>query len=259
MFTILVALTLTPTAEALSCIEGAGDAFPSDSAVGVSLDVIPRISLYGLAEVTQELVIIDEAAGTLVPFTAEVVENPGNTHLAWLRPDGPLSPDVSYSVAVLSGEDLDDAWRLSTFTTGDAALSGDPQAPTVLDVDRDKGKDMWGSWDWIRIGIDSEPATYQVQVASSADFSDAEEIHLLANSYDGIELSVGSGVCGGSLELASGEQFVRVAAVDYAGNVSEYSSSQSSGCSAVSGASSLTGALFGVLAVLGMRRRKVTT
>lgn len=259
MLTILIT-ALTPTADALSCMYGPGDAFPLDGAVEVTLDAIPRVSLYGLMSLEeQEVVLIDEATGELVPVTIEVTENPGDTHMAWLRPDSPLQPETAYSVATLSSDDLEDAWRMSTFTTGSAALAGEPAPPAVLGADRDRGRDMWGSWDWIQIEVDSEPATYRIQVASSADFSDAREVDVLASTYgEGTELSVGSGVCGGPLPLERGEKLVRVAAVDYAGNVSAFSEHSSAGCSAISGASSLTGALLGLLAVIGMRRRSVT-
>ena len=46
MLTILIP-ALIPTADALSCMAGPGDAFPRDGAEEVPLDAIPRTALYG--------------------------------------------------------------------------------------------------------------------------------------------------------------------------------------------------------------------
>ncbi len=259
MLTILAALI--PTADALSCVYGPGDAFPADGATGVLLDAIPRVSLSGATSLEGfELVILYEDTGTLVPFTAAVVQNPGDTHMAWLTPDSPLSPETTYSIATLYGGDLEDAWRMSTFTTGDALSDGAPEVPVVLNAERDRGRDMWGSWDWISIQAESGPATFRVQVASDGDFSDAREVDVIGYGDEGwFELSVGDGVCGGPLPLERGDDLVRLAAVDDAGHVSAFSEAQRAvGCAAVPGGASLLGGLLGLLGV-GLRRRVTAT
>ena len=250
-------IALTPTADALSCMYGPGDAFPYDGAAEVPVDVLPRTALYGSATDDFGLALIDEDAGTVVAATVEVSENPGDTHLAWIHPDTLLSPDTTYSVVTLDGGSIENAWRLSTFTTGAASDEAAPEAPSVVSTDRDRGRDTWGSWNWITIAVDSVPASYRVQVATDADFSDAVEVEVVGHEEgSSFALSVGDGLCGGPMSLPTGENHVRVAAVDYAGNVSAFSEHHSAGCSTLSGRGSLAGMLLSVLAVVGLRRRR---
>ena len=255
---LIILTALTPTADALSCMYGPGEPFPRDAAVDVPIDVVPRVSLYGIQEVG-DLVLIEESSGQVVASEIEVVLNPGDVHMAWLRPQASLLPQTKYSLLASVVDDASEPWQLATFTTGDAASSEEPEVPAVLSIRRDRGKDIWGSWNWLDIEVSAAaPATYRVQVAGNDQFSDYREVDVISYAEDFSTFSVGSGVCGGSLELEAGESVVRVAAVDYAGVASEFTPTQSAGCSTLTGRGSLPAAIFSFLALFRLRQRRAT-
>lgn len=255
----LLALSLVPQAEALSCLEGPDAPLPADGAVDVPTDVQVRVAMHWADTDTYSLHLLDEL-GQEVAATLEMVENPGSSDLAWVRPDAELSPNSSYSLHAGMNEQIWDDWALTTFTTGSAAQSDSPEAPAVLSVERDRGTDIWGSWDWLRIEVDSAaPASFLIEVATDETFSDARQAHVTEwNGGEGeLELLVGDGLCGGNMPLLDGERWVRVAAVDYAGNISDFAAAEApAGCSSAGGpASGLAGVLGFFLVALGRRRR----
>ena len=140
---MILALILTPSADALSCMYGVDNGFPVYEATDVPIDVIPRMSVYGAID--SQPVLIDLSTEERVSITTELVSNPGDTHTVWLRPDALLSPNTTYSIVTFNGKtSLEDALFHTTFTTGEAESDGSVDAPVLLDADRDRGRDMWG-------------------------------------------------------------------------------------------------------------------
>ncbi|MCB9797376.1 MAG: hypothetical protein H6741_32200 [Alphaproteobacteria bacterium] len=255
----LLSAPIFPQAHALSCADGPDTPLPVDGATGVPTDVLPRVSMQGSGLDVYALFLVDEL-GQEVPVTLEEVENPGSTNMVWIRPDAPLEADASYSIYASAEGDTWGDWTLSTFTTGDGPSEGMPVAPEISGVTRDKGRDVWGSWNWLDVDLRTEgPSSFVVELASDEGFSDAREVQL--THWDGgegaIELYVGDGLCGGPIPLEDDERWVRVARVDYAGNVSDFGvAPKAVGCSSAPGSASGLAGLLGLVLVAGARRRR---
>lgn len=142
-----------------------------------------------------------------------------------LTPEAELEAGRSYGLYVVELEE----WTAEPIVSFTAASESDmtaPDAPVIESATRDFGSDEWGSWKWIDIGVEAPGeavgGAYEVEVSANEDFSDAE-LALVPASED--LLKVGSGLCEQSLSMAVEDiRWVRVTAIDHAGNRSEEAS-----------------------------------
>ncbi len=250
---LLLAPLLATPAHALSCAVGTQSTFPADGATGVPTIVQPRLWILGSPDASP--ILLDEADAP-VPFQSEIVSDEGaGERVLALRPDAPLEAGSTYRLMSPLAPDV----PVATFTTGEGPDETPPAPPMVLDVDRDGGVSTWGRSRWNAIWVDEpdEPVIYEVDIAHRADFEVFRTVQATAwRDEDGRVVDVGSGVCGGLVELERGERHVRVRAVDLAGHVSaDASPERASGCTAA--AAPVGGMAFGAaLLVVGLRRRR---
>lgn len=257
MLAFVTALLASAPSHALSCALYPSSPLPSQGATGVPLDVVPRV--YLPKSLHDGLWLVDED-GNEVPTTVELVENPTRSMLAYLRPDAPLAPNTRYLFTTLDpSNDYDRVGEFSYFTTGDKQTADLGEPAAVVEVVRDRGRDLDGSWDFFDMTIgEGAPASYVVQISDSARFGSVQEVERTASDVLEGTFSIGSGSCTDDVSLRRGERWVRVASVDYAGNVSEFVElGAARGCSNLPGRA---GAGLGVLAgllLVGRRRRLV--
>jgi uncharacterized protein (TIGR03382 family) len=103
-----------------------------------------------------------------------------------------------------------------------------------------------------------EDVMYLVDVAGDAGFTDARTAHVLGwqSNAGTTDVSVGTGPCGGPLEIDGSDRFVRVRAVDAAGNISVISAGErAGGCSSLPSPLAPSALLVLLLAGLARRRR----
>ena len=134
-------------------------------------------------------------------------------------------------------------------------LSPIPEAPEIIDIDRDYGWDTWGSWRWLNIDIDKGDKNniYRVEVADNENFNNSEVIY--TDSYDSV-VTVGSGLCHANMDMdARDVKWVKVSTLDVAGNSSDTLDAFQRGCSSVAQPANLLLMLF-ALPLIVLRRRE---
>ena len=255
-----VALAAPSQALALSCANGPLHTFPADGQDEVPTNAVVRVTFLWDSPDATPIALVDAAGEVVDADLVQVSEGEAGEDVWALEPTASLAPLATYELQVRFDEQ--DPWVMASFTTGDEADHVLPDAPIVLDVDRDRGRGIWGKWLYNEIQVvpADEPVMYEVDVASDAEFSDVRTVQVSGwPDQDWVAVSVGSGLCGGSLELDGADRHVRIRAIDLAGNMSvEDVDEKVGGCSStatpVGGGVAILLGLFGL--GLGRRRRR---
>lgn len=255
-------LLSTHSAHALSCFDGPSEAYPPDGEQQVPLNAVPRVTLSS----TEVPLLLVDSSGREVPIQPQRVENPGGIDMLYLMPDDPLLPDTTYTLSAGETEEYGASWTVSTFTTGSEATTTPPQAPLLDRVERDRGHDSWGPWDWLiaSLQIDDSsgrhPGTFLVEISDSEDFTNAQRVEVFGWEELGEwQVMVGSGPCSGAIVLERDQGSMRVALAGPDGQISDFSEGISArGCSAAPAAPTASMALLAFLlgAVGRVRRRR---
>jgi len=244
---------------ALSCAWGPIASLPPDGATGVPTNAVLRV-IYLSSGPDETPVTLLGPGGQSVDVTLELASGEGGGERTYaLTPFTPLEPSTTYRIAVGEHPEAPDPWILATFTTGAGPATQAPEPPVIIDTDRDAGSGEWGPWRYHSLVVEpaGAPVFYEVDVASTADFSSFRTVQVAPRS-DGEHdvVAVGVGLCGGSLPLERRDRWLRARTVDMAGQISETSAAaRAGGCSAVAGPASGLGALL-LAGALGLRRRR---
>ena len=216
-------------AHALSCRHGFTDSIPSNHALDVPTNVAPVLLFAGGSEET-ELTLTHIESGRGIDFSVTPL---GSKNVLQIQPMEELLPNTKYALGLynqwyqMTGDSI-------TFTTGSSADTTAPKEPKIIDIQRDFGRDYWGSWKWLDIELESSNADglYRIEVADNEAFDNSEVIYV--DSYDSV-LYVGRGLCDQNMKTAANDvKWVRVSAIDLAGNQSDGPEAYASGCSSVS-------------------------
>jgi hypothetical protein len=251
--TLLSALLLPSSAEALSCMAGVYEATPRSGLTDLPINTLPLV-WSALTHPNSDLRLLNVDTEEELDFSLTHL----GSSLYTIDLDSDLEAGTTYQL-------IEYEWELSTFTIGDSIDEDGPETPIITDLDRERGSDIWGNWDYLVISTESseDVAYFEVEVSDNANFDNPS----IAWS-DSVEQSlwIGSGVCGGNLPSREVRdiQFVRLTAYDYAGNPSEPSDivewkrsekidTTARGCSVLPGS---TVGLWGLLSLLGLRRRR---
>lgn len=201
------------------------------------------------AEQSGAFVLRDLDTEAEVPFIADVLG--GDTFR--LVPNDELQPNTRYGVFTQEAP----GQAALTFVTGTGPDTTPPETPVVLSVTKDFGSDTWGRWQWIDTTLEGASedleGAYEVEVSASSEMTDSETVWV---HQDSSIVSVGSGICLSNLEMdPKSVRFVRVKAVDLAGNTSEASvpTGRSGGCQ--QGPRGAVGVLVSLLSMILLRRR----
>jgi hypothetical protein len=155
-----------------------------------------------------------------------------------IEPSAPLTSNTQYEV---SGESSprDPEQFVVRFRTGNAPDDEAPPAPTLTEVKSEVGTDEWGDWEWLVLVTDTATSSndlyLEAQISKSDEFIDATTMS--ATGYHTVQF--GTGPCGGNFSaIGKGDYFVRIRAVDWAGNTSAWATHDSQvstrGCAAAS-------------------------
>lgn len=231
-------------AHALSCMEGVTDtnigAYASDIPINavisvwllwVDLDVYPLT--LRLSDTQEE-----------VPATYTDV---GINGLVRIEPEEDLMPNTKYEV-------FESSFMHQTvlqFTTGEERDDTPPNAPEILDVSKDYGFDMWGSWKWLDLSLNEKEANgyYKIEVSRTSDFSNSE-ITYVKDPY------IGSGLCSSNIDMdPSAVQWIKVTAIDVAGNESTTNEPYQRGCSSTQPPMHLLLPMLSISLLVSRRRR----
>jgi len=174
----------------------------------------------------------------------------GVNGLVRIEPEENLLPNTEYEVIEENYAD-----QVLHFTTGEDIDETPPNSPTIINVSKNFGFDVWGSWKWLNIELeDWETNSYfKVEVSRTEDFSESEITYVSA--HDGIP-SIGTGLCDSNIEMdPTVVKWIKVTAIDAAGNESETQEPYRRGCSSSQAPMHL---LLPILAIplLILRRRR---
>jgi hypothetical protein len=272
---ILASLFHASTGFALSCEEsGLQGSAPATTAVDVPVNAELVFSMLG--DNLRDLVLVDAGTGAELPYSL-TSQTEGLRTVYSVTPDELLSADTDYD---LSWRGPSESYTLE-LTTGAEVDETPSVAPIIDQVVADSVTDEWGTWYRFDVvyafdTLDSvDPGDrYEVEIADNPDFNDAT----VRTAY-GSPSRFGADPCwssdGDFVKETDLRQWVRVTAVDMAGNRSEVSSAfmitrQASepdhmvewrcgtgiSCSAVSVAPGATGVFTLMLAGLTLARRR---
>jgi hypothetical protein len=253
---LLAALALPLPASALSCAWGPTEFFPVDGATHVPTNVVVRVVVFGEPTGEEAALFLVDAAGAEVPWTRAVVSEGEAGSSVWsFTPDEPLVASERYQIVRST---VDSPSAFVTFTTGAGPDTTPPDAPMIEEIRRDTGLNEWGSWHHhdIRLAQPGEPIFARVEVSDNPDFSGSRVVEAAVfHDGDSFRTVVGNGLCGGELDLSRSDKFVRVSAIDRAGNVSATADEdRARGCSTLATPTGWAPTLL--LALLALRRRR---
>jgi len=247
---LILSVLMSGDAHALSCEYGFSDSIPADMSVDVPTNVTPYLMFAGGVS-DLEFSLVHLASGELVRVEAEAL---GNQDIMQVRPQEELQPNSQYELRFINDE-----YQMYpdtvTFTTGAEADLEAPEAPQIIDIERDYGWDMWGSWRWLDIELAPASAQniYRLEVADNENFANSEIIY--TESYDSI-VSIGQGLCAKNMQKdARDVKWVKVSTLDLAGNSSGALEAFQRGCSSASQPANVFFVLFS-LPLLVLRRRQ---
>lgn len=248
MLRVLLALAVLAPAQVLACSYARPflDALtPKDGAGQVPLNA--EIKLIA-CESGVSWTFVD-AAGVEVPVTRST-----RGPLTILRPMAPLQPFTRYTVTVTGADET----AASTFVTGERldeaapVLAGQPSVMAFNNKHEPfpsscgKGESFWFTWP--TLSDDSTPAGELILEARVGETSDTLSAEPVIATQTGT-LALGRPVCGGYSTLDKSSVVLSARAVDWAGNVSEFTThpvKNACGCSA--GGPGLLVAALGLLA-----------
>lgn len=215
---LTLALALAAPAFALDC-DFSDRVLPSSGEVDVATSAAPvLISPYPN---DGRDIWLEDAEGAPVTTTPELLQQEGNRFLR-LVPAAPLSPGATYVVrAALPDETPAEATR---FTVGEGPDTTPPTGGGLGEVSAAYDPDgEWGEERLISLSLqpatDEDPVYYEVQLAASADFSDAITVR---SNYTSAFFGVG--LCQTTWEaLPLDTAFhLRARAVDLSGNATDW-------------------------------------
>lgn len=251
---ILTALVASTPAFALDCAFGPSNSLPENGATDVPVNVVFRQGWAGMSAAIPFHLVVD-ATDEAVEGTWAAAEGTG---VAMFTPDADLLPHTSYRVVFEEDVGSDGG----VFTTGEASDDVAPDAPVIDSAIRDEGHDRdWGDWRYNHVTLSADEVLfYRVEVADNDAFSGSRFVEIAPwGDAETVEMNVGSGLCGGPIEIDRNERHMRVQAIDMAGNLSDatyvLTDGGSAGCSSTGAAPFGLAALFG-LALVVRRRRK---
>lgn len=210
----VIALLSTP-ARALDCASGILATLPESGADGVPTNAILSLyySDYSAPPASAEISLTDSSGAPvdiLVDIEGDVLR---------IRPEELLSPQTGYTLEI-----IDDRWTRTTlpFRTGDGEDLVRPVVPELLSIERVYETDQWGERAGIAVEI-AEPSEdeifWEYEISQSEDFLDAA---IVRSPFPSTLL--GRDFCGESWPEYDSypEYFIRVRAIDLAGNASDF-------------------------------------
>jgi hypothetical protein len=251
-FALLSFVCLMPaSAHALSCVSGPYAVFPSDT-LDVPLNAQIVVWYSGLTVEDVPLQLVEVYRAKVVPVSLESVEDSGAA--VRMIPDEPLKPDLMYRIEALWPDRVPQA--ISLFNTGESADTTAPKAPGILSVERGEADGEWGPTDFVRTEVNpaKELVYYRVEVSSDEAFTESEFSTVMTHEE---AVKIGHNLCENTLQMpAMDVRFVRLTAIDMAGNESVNSQVGKTGGCSVIGASGLGWLGFGVIPLVFGRRRQ---
>lgn len=253
---IMMALVsvLPSTASALSCADGPYFNLPEDGATAVPLNAQLSIWHSSFGGDDPMLRLVEKDTGIERALSVSKVEDSGG--LIHFVPDELLSANTSYSVEMVrTGVESHSYFN---FETGDAVDEEAPTVPLLNEVTlRENNDGQWGQTDSVSVEVSQadEVVYYQFEVADNAEFGGSEFSSIFVMD-DGVTAMIGHDLCVTTLQRdAMDVDYVRLVAIDLAGNKSAVSEfAEPKGCSAL-GLGSVGWLGLGVLPVLFGRRR----
>lgn len=255
-FSVLFALgCLAPaSASALSCVSGPYFSVPAADSVDVPTNV--KLALWYADQNPDDVPVrlIESGTDEEMDLTIVPIGDSGGGYS--FIPETSLKPGTSYSLEISYGNDTYS--KYIEFETGETADELAPASPNLLSIETGQQDTEWGNTDWVRtdVGESAEEVYYRVEVADNASFANSETSTVY---YYGERVSVGKGLCERTLTMdATDVQFVRMTAIDRAGNESVVSEiGEPMGCSSI-GAAKMAGwmSLAMLPVLLGRFRRR---
>lgn len=215
MFAALALLALLSTpARALDCAGGILATRPESGAEDVPTNTILSLyySDYGLPPSGAEVSLID-GSGAPVDILVDIAGD-----VLRVLPTAPLSPRTGYTLEI-----IDDRWTRSSllFRTGDGEDLVRPAEPNLLSLERIYEADEWGERAGIAVEIEQpgDVVFWEYEISQSEDFLDSI---LIRSPFPSTLL--GRDYCGESWPQYESYlyYFVRVRAIDLAGNASDF-------------------------------------
>ena len=251
---MLLASVVPSTAFALSCAEGPYFNLPEDGATAVPLNAQLSVWRSSFGGDEPMLRLVEQASGVELSLSMSLVDDSGG--LLHFVPEENLSANTVYLVErVFENRDPEPYFQ---FETDDSVDEEAPASPIIQEVTVREDKDgHWGPTDSVNVVFEhpSDIVFYQFEMADNASFENAELSSIFATN-DGTSAHVGHDLCVDTLRRdAMDVEYVRLVAIDLAGNrsaVSEYA--EPKGCSAL-GLGGVGWLGLGVLPVLFGRRR----
>ena len=269
MSTLLSALLSTTPAQALSCMEGVFDSSPDMDVITLPANgkiIVWNAASFDVTGFSDTLELVDEDTGQLIDIELQAI----SSTVTEVLPVEPLNSDHMYVLRTNWGNP-EETWSHAAFVLENNTDLTAPEQPSILSSERDYGTWEWGDWDKQHISVDAsvDTAYFKVELSSSPDFHISETI--LEKSLTGV-ISIGYDECHSNIHAQEiGEMtHVRIKAVDFAGNESEWSNvfdldasepgpsgsdKAQGGCSSLSSPASPALLLLGA-AMLGWRRRE---
>jgi hypothetical protein len=204
-------LFTTNTAHALSCEHGPVNENIGFDARDIPINVVPTIWFANAQSEDFDMSLRDETGNII---EADFVESTFNT--IQILPVEDLAPQSTYQISI----DEPYNYKFTSFTTGDVLDEEPPTAPTIYEITHENTSDVWGDSNELILDIEIEDGSFaMIEVAYTEDFLDAEVV--FAEDYNG-RIWLGSGPCGSTMQSNPYDVFwIRVSAVDQAGNISE--------------------------------------
>ena len=211
LFTLLA--SAPAPAFALSCLWGLYDSSPRHGATGVPTNVGFVLKYWNTGPETEGVTLRDVSGDELVPIDIATGEDA-------MTVKAHLEPHREYLLTAPSARTDEERYHVIPFWTGGGPDDDAPDAPEITALYASVGSDEWGEWKWLVVETDLGEVSNEVilegEIATDDVFSDARRYTSLSHM-----LRVGDGPCGGNhADIAAAGYFVRVRAVDTAGNAS---------------------------------------
>ena len=269
MTLLVAALLASSPAHALSCQPSyLAEVLPIDDAEGVPVNTVPVLRIAGASppgsgawdEVS--VTLTDLSTGAVLDAALEVVEADTPTLETWrLVPTHNLPPDRQLSLVVADSDGwINEEIRFSTGSQTDLEAPGAASANHLSYTER---SDEWGYWRALHVDLESDRAEdgawWRIELSEDRDFTDP-----LVRATLGPSSRFADDPCtADAAALApNAELWVRVTAVDAAGNEAEPQVSHfdartaSVGCSTAGARTGPLQGLAGLVGLLALARRR---
>ena len=148
------------------------------------------------------------------------------TEFMLVQPREQLSPNTTY--AIYESYMNDDGEQRSTileFTTNDSIDTEPPEAPVLLEASSELEQDaMWGDLTFIILQLDKEATEQQYFYVEASETESFDSYEIMYTTSQSLQLFIPYNHCVGySRPFMESAKYLRIKAIDLAGNTSSYS------------------------------------